>query len=186
MKTGIPILMYALLAVPGAGASAAAVDVGPAGFESRNEAAVAAAPDRVYGALLDGVGKWWDPEHTYSGNSANLGIDPKPGGCFCEQIPGKGWIEHMRVIYVSKPDTLRLSGGLGPLQEAGLAGTLTWSLKAEGEGTRITQSYRVGGNYPGGFAEIAPLVDSVLAVQFNRLRTYVETGNPVPAGVANK
>ena len=91
---------------------------------STDEAIVAATPDRVYAALLK-VGRWWDEEHTYSGDARNMALDARPGGCFCEKIPGKGAIEHMRVIYVSKNEVLRLSGGLGPLQESGVTGTLT-------------------------------------------------------------
>ncbi len=44
------------------------------------------------------------------------------GGCFCELIPdGAGEIEHMRVIYTRPGVTLRLQGGLGPLQEVGVS-----------------------------------------------------------------
>lgn len=105
-------------------------------------------------------------------------IDARPGGCFCEKIPGKGAIEHMRVIYVSKDEVLRLSGGLGPLQESGVAGTLTWSLKSAEQGTIIVQEYKVGGYLTGGFSEMAPLVGQVLEVQMQRLKRFVETGSP--------
>jgi uncharacterized protein YndB with AHSA1/START domain len=165
-----------LLSIPAPRAAVTAA--GAAGFETRNEAVIAAPPDKVYMALLR-VGRWWDPEHTYSGEARNLRLDPRPGGCFCEKIPGKGAIEHMRVIYVAKNEVLRMAGALGPLQESGLSGTLTWNLKTEAQGTRLVQDYRVGGYRPDGFEELAPLVGQVLEIQLSRLKQFVETGEPV-------
>ena len=108
-------------------AQAVIVEVQINGFLTSNEVVIQAPPDRVYRALLR-VGKWWDPAHTYSGDAEQLQLDARPGGCFCEQIPGKGAIEHMRVVYVSGNSTLRLAGGLGPLQELGVTCSLTWNL----------------------------------------------------------
>lgn len=159
-------------------AAAAVVGAGPHGFEVKNEVVAAAAPDEVYAALVRRVGRWWDPEHTYSGDARNMRIDARPGGCFCEKIPGKGAIEHMRVLYVSRNEVLRLSGGLGPLQESGVTGTLTWTLKAEGPDTRIVQDYRVGGFRADGFEGLAPLVMQVLDIQLQRLKRFAETGSP--------
>ena len=164
-----------LAAVPG---YCGVTSSGPSGFEIRNETVIAAAPDEIYTALTRRVGSWWDADHTYSGDARNMRIDARPGGCFCEKIPGKGAIEHMRVIYVSKDEVLRLSGGLGPLQESGVAGTLTWSLKSAEQGTIIVQEYKVGGYLTGGFSEMAPLVGQVLEVQMQRLKRFVETGSP--------
>ena len=63
---------------------------------------------------------------------ANMRIEPKPGGCFCEAVPAGrrsgGEIEHMRVIYVAPGSTLRMSGGLGPLQSEAVTGVLTMTL----------------------------------------------------------
>ncbi|HEY7841191.1 MAG TPA: SRPBCC domain-containing protein [Gammaproteobacteria bacterium] len=154
------------------------IEAGPDGFLVRNEAVIAATPDKIYATLTRSVGRWWDSEHTYSGDARNMRIDLRPGGCFCEKIPGKGAIEHARVIYASKNEVLRLSGALGPLQESGLAGTLTWTLKAEGGNTTVTQNYSVGGFWPGGLKDVAALVGGVLEGQLQRLKRYVETGNP--------
>jgi len=160
-------------------ARAEVIETGPGGFLVRNEAAIAAPPEKVYAALTRGIGRWWDSEHTYSGDARNMRIDARPGGCFCEKIPGKGAIEHMRVIYVSRNEVLRLSGGLGPLQESGVTGTLTWSLKPDGQETIVTQGYSVGGFWPGGLKDLAAPVGGVLEGQLARLKAYVETGSPV-------
>jgi hypothetical protein len=149
------------------------VDSSASGFLTTNSAVIAAAPDKVYAALIQ-VGHWWDPEHTYSGDARNLTMEAKPGGCFCERIPGQGGIQHATVVYVASGKILRLNGALGPLQEFGVVGSLTWSLTKAGSGTQVTMNYSAGGYYRGGFQSVAPLVDSVLATQLRRLKEYIE------------
>ena len=77
--------------------------------------------------------------------------------------------------------TLRLQGGLEPLQQEGAAGSLTWSIKPVGAGTELTQRYVVGGYVPAGTVKIAPLVDGVLGEQVGRLMRFLETGAPAAA-----
>jgi hypothetical protein len=150
----------------------------PNGFLVKLEASVSAPKPKVYDALLGQVGSWWNPEHTYSHDAKNLSIDARPGGCFCEKLPNGGGVEHLRVVYIAPGEVLRLSGGLGPLQSSGLAGSLTWKLTGDGDNTRIQLSYSVGGFIEGGFEKMAPAVESMLSDQLNRLKLFVETGNP--------
>jgi hypothetical protein len=166
-----------LAAGPAAGA---VVEAAPGGFLVRNETAIHASPDSVYLALTARVGGWWDPAHTYSGDSRNLALEARPGGCFCETRPQGGGVRHMEVVYAAPGQALRLVGALGPLQKGGLAGTLTWSLSAQGDSTRTVLEYIVGGYYPGGLTGIAPVVDEVLNGQLLRLKSLVETGRPGP------
>lgn len=140
----------------------------PAGFEVESKAVVAAIPAEVY-ARLGRIGEWWNPAHTYSGKGANLSLEAKAGGCFCETIEGGGTIEHMRVVYAQPGSILRLQGGLGPLQQEAAIGTLTLQLKPVAGGTEVTQTYVVGGNIRGGAEKLAPIVDQVLGEQLNRL-----------------
>lgn len=74
---------------------------------------------------------------------------------------------------------IRFSGALGPLQAAGLTGSLTVKFCAVPGGSNVELSYVVGGFMPGGFEKIAPAVDSVLAEQLRRFRNFAETGDPV-------
>src|SRR5688572_22077440 len=134
----------ALLLLAAVGASPASAQAGPNGFMLRMEATVAAPRATVYQALVR-IGSWWSGEHTYSGDARNLSLEPTPGGCWCERIPGGGGIEHGRVIYVAPDEILRLSGALGPLQEWGANGTLTWSLSEASGVTTVALSYGVGG-----------------------------------------
>jgi uncharacterized protein YndB with AHSA1/START domain len=175
IRSLLSFLLAVLACVP-----ARAAEVGPNGFAIRFDRAVQAPPARVYAALVGQVGTWWNPEHTYSGDSRNLSIDARPGGCFCERAPAGG-IEHMRVIHVKQGEMLRLSGGLGPLQALGLAGSMTWRVRAAGDGSKVELTYNVGGFLPGGFDELAPAVERVLAEQVDRLARFVETGAPVGA-----
>jgi hypothetical protein len=73
-----------------------------------------------------------------------------------------------------------LDGALGPLMFSGAAGHLVWSLEEKAGHTTLTQTYYVGGYYPGGLDKLAPAVDEVLGEQVGRLKSYVETGKPVP------
>lgn len=142
----------------------------PAGFEVESKAVVAATPAATY-AALGRIGEWWNSSHTYSGDAANMSLALEAGGCFCERIPADGGtIEHARTVYARPGDTLRVQGGLGPLQAEAALGTLTWSLKAVPGGTEVTQTYVVGGYVRGGADKLAPIVDGVLAEQLAGLR----------------
>jgi uncharacterized protein YndB with AHSA1/START domain len=150
----------------------------PSGFVVRHETRIAAPPARVYDALVAEIGEWWNPEHTFSGDARSLSLDDRPGGCLCEELPGGGGVEHLRVVYVDPPRALRLSGALGPLQASAVLGTLTWTLAEAEGGTHLELTYAVGGFMEGGFEGIAPAVRTVLAGQMSRLQRYVETGDP--------
>ena len=177
-RASIPrLLAVACLAFP-ALARAEVVETTAYGFFVRQEATIDAAPDKVYRALAGEVGRWWNPEHTFSGDAANLSIDARPGGCFCEKLPDGGGVEHLTVAYVAPNKVLRLRGALGPLQAHGLAGSLTWRLGAAGAATKVELTYSVGGYMQGGFDKMAPAVNFVLGEQLARLKSYVETGKP--------
>src|SRR5262245_43003616 len=104
-------------------ANATVADRSPQGFTVRHTLEIAAAPARVY-AVVTEIGKWWNPEHSYTGNAAALSLSTTSGGCFCETLPGGGHVRHLTVLYVDPGKALRLSGGLGPLQPLGVAGSL--------------------------------------------------------------
>jgi uncharacterized protein YndB with AHSA1/START domain len=149
------------------------VDSSEAGFTTRNTEAIAAPPGDVYRRLVNDIGRWWDPEHTYSKNSSYLNLDARPGGLFSEKL-GSGGVAHMTVVFAAPGKTLRLVGGLGPLQALAVSGSMTWQLTPDGAGTKVEVVYAVGGYKPGGLQAMAPVVDSVLGEQLRRLKAYVE------------
>ena len=168
-------ILFAILTAPLRGD---VIESTAAGFLVRNTAAINAPPATVYTALTEGVGGWWDPVHTFSRDARNLSVDAKAGGCFCERLPDGGGVEHMRVVYASPGKLLRLAGAIGPLQEAALAGTMTWNLLQAGRGTTVELVYTVGGFRAGGFRDMPTVVDGVLRGQLARLKAFVETGRP--------
>ena len=155
-------------------ASAAVSSLTPQGFVVRHEATIAAPPAKVYDAIVN-VASWWSPAHTYSNSAANLSIDARAGGCFCEKLPEGASIEHLRVLYAAPGKMLRLSGALGPLAVHGLAGSLTFRLAPAGsDGTTLVLTYSIGGFMEGGFERMAPAVDAMIGEQFGRLKNSVE------------
>jgi hypothetical protein len=171
------LLAAALLAAP-APAFGEVLDVGDNGFGIRNIVSVPVDPSRAYVALVDDIGKWWDPAHTFSGEAASLSIDARPQGCWCERLPGQGGVRHMTVVYAEPGKLIRFAGGLGPLQALAVAGTMSWTFSPAGKGTTVEMRYVVGGYNPGGFKGLAPVVDSVLRGQIDRYRRYLEAGRP--------
>ena len=167
------ILAAAVFLASAARADVVSTDV--TGFQVKTTLSIAAPPAKVYAALSK-VGKWWNPEHTWSGNAANLSLSTKPGGCFCEKLEGGGGAQHMVVVYVAPGRELRLNGALGPLQTEAAIGNLSLTLSGKDEGTELVAVYSVGGYTKGGWVAWAPDVDAVLNEQFTRLKAYVETG----------
>ena len=169
-----PIVAAAVVAILAAAPPVRAdvVDQSANGFTLKTTVRVAAPSDRVYRALID-IGSWWSKAHTYSGDSRNMTLTPQPGGCFCEKLPNGG-VEHGRVVNVVPGTLLRLSAALGPLQEMGVSGALSWQIRQAGQESELTVTYAVGGYAPGGLDKLAPLVDQVLAEQVRLLKASVE------------
>jgi hypothetical protein len=105
-----------------------------------------------------------------------MSIAPQAGGCFCEKLPGGGGVEHGRVVNIVPGRLLRLETALGPLQELGVAGSLTWQVAAGGQAAQstLTMTYVVGGYSAGGLDKLAPLVDQVLSQHVQFLKARVE------------
>lgn len=155
----------------------AVADVGATGFTVHETVEIAAPPDKVYAALATPA-QWWSSTHTFSGSAANLTLDARAGGCWCETLPNGGSVQHLIVVFAAPGKTLRLRGALGPFQGMGVDGALTWSLKPDATGTALTLDYALGGYSKAGFADFAKAVDGVLGEQTTRLKAFIETGSP--------
>jgi Polyketide cyclase / dehydrase and lipid transport len=162
-----------LLLLAADGALADVVNVTPAGFEVKETAHVASTPDKAYAVLVT-PSHWWNSEHTYSGNAANLTLEARAGGCWCESLPEGGSVQHMTVVWVAPGKVLRLRGGLGPLGSMAVEGVMTFILKSAGGGTDIALSYAVSGMSPQGFDSLSKGVDQVLSEQLGRLKKLLE------------
>lgn len=150
-------------------ASAEVVQSSDTGFTVSHKVSIAAPPERAWAALIQPA-LWWQSDHSYSGDARNLSLDARPGGCWCEKL-ANGGVEHMRVVYLAAPTTLRLVGGLGPLQAMPVTGVLTIELKPQGTGTEAILTYAVAGS---GLAPLAAPVDGVLGIQWARLKAAAE------------
>lgn len=151
------------------------------GFVTRETAQVAAPPMAVWLALTKPA-DWWNDEHTWSGDAANLTLTPQAGGCFCETIPGgdagnasamNGSASHATVVQAFPLNVLRLRGGLGPLQGEPAEGVLTITLKEIPGGTRVLWEYNVGGPMRFQIPAISQAVDAVMSQQLAGLRDHL-------------
>lgn len=173
--TPLSLLTVLLCQLP---ASAGVLDSRPDGFTSRNTATILAPSAEVYAKLVQEVDRWWSSDHTFSGSAANLRLEARQGGCFCEALPNGGSVRHLTVVHADPGKLLRLNGGLGPLQAEAVTGSLSWALEDAEDGTRVTLVYAVGGYVSGGLDAWAEAVDGVVREQLERLARYIVTGDP--------
>lgn len=178
-----------LLSIP-ASAPAEVVSSSDRGFALRSSAEVPVSPMDVWRTLIVPA-KWWDKDHTQSGDAANLYLDSQATGCFCEKLPlpegapqgvRPGSVEHMHIVLSSPGEMLRMVGGLGPLQTEAVHAVLTISLEPRGEKTRIVWDYVVGGYMHENPSDAAPVVDGVLVGQLHRLVAAL-TPEPEPEAI---
>lgn len=153
-------------------AAAEVVSASPNGFEVRERLDLVVKPEVAFGAFAD-IAAWWDPEHTYSGKSENLTLNLTPGGCFCEQLPDGGGIEHLHVTFVDPGKQVVLTGALGPLLYEAVTGVMNVEVKPTAGGSVLTIDYKAAGFANGGADKMASVVDGVLAAQMARYRRYV-------------
>jgi len=144
------------------------------GFIVKHTATISTDKARIFETMTGKVGQWWSPDHSFSGDAGNMLIDKQ---CFCERWGGSLvrhlntdiWIENSKVV---------MTGGLGPLKELGLSGTMIWTLASTDEaGTMINWKYHVYGNSETDIPALATAVDGVLAEQIGRLMEYLNSGN---------
>ena len=176
VRFAMPLAVIATLAgVAHAEVKSAAAD----GFVIVHAKRIEAVPAKVYAALPQ-IDRWWNSDHSYSGDSANYSLKAEAGACFCERWKG-GSVEHGRVIMAMPDQILRLQAALGPLQGRAVNGVLTFQLKPEdsGKATLLTLTYTVNGASGTALDQSASAVDRVLDEQFHRLASFIETGKPV-------
>lgn len=184
MRIGTAVAATALVSALSGGPAAAAVkDAAANGFTVENEQTVPVAPEVAWKALVEDIDHWWPKDHTWWGRESRLALQPRAGGCFCEfGNDGQRQALHMTVSFVDPGKTLRLLGGLGPLQGMGLHGALEFKLAATAAGgTRIVMTYRAGGYTPDDLSKFAAVVDRVQGLQLRGLGDYLGRAPADPA-----
>ncbi|MFL6734239.1 MAG: ATPase [Sphingomicrobium sp.] len=170
MKSAIAAAML----LGSASAQAEVLSANSNGFHVRQAADLAVAPAEAF-RRFGQVGSWWNPQHSYSGDSKNLGLSLLPGACFCEKLPGGGGVEHLRVTYYQPGKRLVMSGALGPLLFEAAAGVMDVQIEPTSQGSRITMNYKAAGFAEAGADKLAPLVDTVLGDQVKRFAAYASS-----------
>lgn len=171
MRTVIASLTL-LAATP---ASAEVVRADPHAFAVRHSVQLVV-PAAEAMAAFTRVAGWWSKDHTYSGSAANLSLDARPGGCFCERFPKGGGIEHLRVTYVQPGEDLVLTGALGPLLAEAVTGVMSVHVEKVAGGSRLTIDYRAAGFANGNGTKFAPMVDAMFGEQAKRFRAFAAGG----------
>lgn len=147
------------------------------GFTVQHQTVIAGDAEAVWKAMI-APSRYWNADHSWTGDAENFYLVPQAGGCFCELIrttsadnikSSEGSVQHMRVIYAHNYKMLRMSGALGPLQGEAVTGTLTMLLQPQGSSTAVRFTYKVGGYMEYPIDEIAPAVDGVIGEQLARL-----------------
>lgn len=172
---GRVILPLAVLLLAGAPpeADAEVKDRSRAGFTTENVRVVPVDAAAAYKALVEDVDRWWPRDHTWWGRESTLSIEARAGGCFCERAGSREAL-HLLVAFVDPGRTLRLIGGLGPLQGMGVHGVLEFRFTpAPGGGTSIAMAYRAGGYTPDDLGAFAETVDKVQALQLGGLAEFL-------------
>lgn len=172
MKAAAGTLLLAALQ-----AGAEVTGVSASHFEATQRAEVAATPAQVY-AVLAQLPRWWDPRHSWSGSAANMTLDLQAGGCWCERWGDGASAQHARVRQVIPGRMIVLDAQLGPMLTLPVSGVFTLITGERDGKTAVRLTYRVAGAPELGLDKIAPAVDQVLAIQFARLKTMIETGKP--------
>lgn len=174
-----PLLLFGI-GLLSATCTAEVKDSSANGFTIATTFVAKGSPDEVYRKIVS-VGESWSSEHSYSGDARNLTLDAKAGGCWCEKLPKvNGSVAHMQVATAWPGRLLLLTGGMGPLEQMGASGAMTFKLASAQEGTKVEFTYASSGYYPQGMNALAPTVDKVLMEAITRLRSYIQTGNPAP------
>jgi len=170
LTTTLTLLLF-IQAVP---SSSDVVHSAGNGFSIRISLTLSDKPGAVYKVFLNEVKNWWSPSHTVRGRAENLSIEAKPHGWFLEKLPDGGVCRHLEVIQVQPGRMIRMSGGLGPLQELAVQGILTIEFKPDEKGTKLELAYNVGGYDRDGLERWAKPVDNVLSSQLVGLRRYLK------------
>ena len=168
------LLLAAALSLAAGAASAEVTNRSDAGFSLSYERVVAASDEAILAAIARPAA-WWSDSHTYSGSASNISVDLRPGGCWCEALPGGG-VKHAEAVLVwPEQRMVRFDAPFGPLQSIGADAvlTMTWAEAADGPARTLKWSFVVTGPGAGAMAEA---IDGVMSEQFGRLAAHLSAG----------
>ncbi|WP_084397984.1 SRPBCC family protein [Henriciella aquimarina] len=164
MKPVLTGLALSGLALP---AGAEIVAASPSHYTLKHEAMSTLSPEDMWERLIQPE-TWWSPDHTWSGDAANLSLDPQAGGLWQEAWEGSS-VAHGTVLTVMEGKMLRLDAPFGPLQGMGVTVIWTITIKPDGNGSHVTFEEVANGAQASALDQIAPAVDAVKQEAITRL-----------------
>lgn len=167
-------LLVASLHLPGS-SQATVLEKGDSGFTVSHQIEAPVTPQELSRIVVEEIHNWWLDDHTWSGSSKNLKITSSLPACFCERMPNRGFVQHMQVVSMMPGKMLRMTGGLGPLQEFPVNAVMTFRFEETRQGSRLVLTYKVRGDAEDGVEKWAGPVDSVLGQQLESLSRYIRS-----------
>ncbi len=149
-------------------AHAEVVESSPERYVLKQQMESSLSPPQLWKRLLE-PSSWWHPDHTYSGDSANLSLDAKAGGLWREDWEGNS-VFHGSILQVQTEKTLRLNAPFGPLQA--LAVNVVWTINiepVESGGSLVTFDEIANGTAASKLDALAGAVDFVKTEAIKRL-----------------
>lgn len=173
MVNTLKSLLLAAILLTAAAVHAEIVSSSATHFVLRHEAATPLPPEAAWERLVDPA-VWWHPDHTYSGDAANLSLELTAGGLWREDWDG-GSVAHGRVLMVASGKSLRMEAPFGPLQAVGAytIWTITIQPAEAGRGSLVIFDEIATGPPTAKLDELAPAVDYVKGEALRRLAAPV-------------
>jgi len=161
-------LSFIALSLAAGPAGAEIIDASPGHYVLRQEAGSTRSTEELWARLIEPA-SWWHPDHTYSGDAANLSLDPRAGGLWREDWDG-GSVAHGEVLFVQAGKVLRMNAPFGPLQGVGAYTVWTISIEPGEDGGSVVIFDETSIGPPGAdMAELAAAVDFVKTEAITRL-----------------
>ena len=158
-----------LLAMFSASANADVIAASADHYTLRHEAVSPLPPDAMWNRLVHPE-TWWSPEHSYSGDAANLSLDLRVAGLWKEEWDG-GSVAHGTVLYIHSGKQLRLAAPFGPLQSMAVNVVWTITIQPDGSGSKVIFDEVANGSDASNLDKMAGAVDGVKAEAIRRLVT---------------
>lgn len=96
---------------------------------------------RVFEALTAEIGRWW--AYRFAGKGSTVSLEPKLGGLFYEDFGGGQGAIYGTVVYLKRPEKIRLAGPLG--SSKAVTGAYTYELEEKDGKTLLRISHQASG-----------------------------------------
>ena len=142
-------------------------------FRVAQEVVIDAPREKVWEALTSEIDQWWSKRLHHTIGESSLSLEPRVGGSFIERWGDDEGALWGTVIFIRKPEMLRLSGPLGMI-EAPVMSVYSYELQDHGDGTLLKLMHHACGpikpewhaGYSAGWTELLG----------SHLKEYVEQG----------